>query len=279
MTNLPICTNLPNHSVDISPQVIDNQGVKPKTTKSYWFLRRRRNPDYETGQKVVPLRSCLLLNNVLKNDSQGNSKWKIEKHSDWYTELMQYQEEQPITNWIVKTKPKWYVDLLESIMDKETGEILSQGVYTTDDLTSGNYRKIKAVNRFCSHFNPLYRKRKVSLFFGALTLANQSKVDIRKLTKLYKQRLKRNGVDVLGFLWVLEISDTLHVHYHFLMATNRLNFKGSGMPEFIKPTDIWGCRTGIEFVKFDVRYYLATYFVKCKYRIEKHRTYGISMPK
>ena len=252
MTNLPICANLPNHNVDISPQVIDNQGVKPKTTKSYWFLRRRCNPEYESGLQVVPLRSCLLLNNVLKTENG---------------------------NWVIKTKPKWVTDLLESSLDKETGEILSQGVYTTDDLKSGNNRKIKAVNRFCTHFNPLYRKRKVSLFFGALTLANESNVDIRKLTKLYKQRLKRNGVNVLGFLWVLEISDKLHVHYHFLMATNRLNFKGSGIPEFMKPSDIWGRRTSIEFVKFDVRYYLGKYFTKCQYRILKHRSYGISMPK
>jgi hypothetical protein len=248
MTNLDICTNLPNYSVDISPQVVDNQHI----TKSFWFLRRKLNPNYESGLKVVPLRSCLLLNNVPKNGTK---------------------------NWVIKTESKWQVDLLESVLDKETGEILSTGVYQTDDLKSGNNRKIKAVNRFCDYFNPMYKRREISLFFHTLTIADQSKVDIRTAVKNYKRRLKRNGVNVRGLLWVLEISENLHIHYHLLCATDRLNYKGLKMPEFLKFNDIWGCRTKAEFVKHDVRYYLATYFTKCQYRINEHRSYGLSMPK
>lgn len=248
MTNLPICTNLPNYSVDTSPQSVDNQHI----TKSFWFLRRKLNPNYESGLKVVPLRSCLLLNNVPKNG---------------------------VKNWIIKTQPKWQVELLQSELDKETGEILSTSVYLTDDLKSGNNRKIKAVNRFCDYFNPIYKRREISLFFHTLTLANQSQVDIRTAVKNYRRRLNRNGVNVRGLLWVLEISENSHIHYHILCATNRLNYKGMKMPVFLKFNDLWGCRTKAEFIKHDVRYYLATYFTKCQSRIEKHRSYGISMPK
>jgi hypothetical protein len=185
-------------------------------------------------------------------------------------------------NWIIKTESKWQVDLLQSNLDKETGEILSTSVYQTDDLKSGNNRKIKAVNRFCDYFNPMYKRKEVSLFFHTLTTANVSYekgVNIRKAMKLYKQRLKRNGVNVRGFLWVLEISEKGHIHYHSIVATDRLNYKGGKIPEFLKMNDIWKSHTRIEFIKKEVRYYLACYFTKCQYRLQKHRSYGLSMPK
>jgi hypothetical protein len=229
-------------------------------TKAFFHLRTYPNPEYLSGLKLVPVRSCLLHNNVNKKKAQNE--------------------------WVIKTKPKWNIDLLESTLDKETGEVVQTGVYTTNDLKSGNNRKIKALNRFCDTFQPLYDKRKATIWFLTLTMANQSNTDIRGLLNSYKLRLKRNGIDILGSIWVLEISPPSkknlykeHVHYHLLLATNRINLKGGTIPEYLKPNDLWGCRTQITFAQKHIRGYLSNYFAKNNFRIIGKRTYGISIVK
>lgn len=220
---------------------------KPNIGHVFYFLKRHVNKEYESGVKRVPLRSCLLHNNGA-----------VFSHE-----------------WHVKTKPKWVTDLLQTDYDRNTGELLAQSVYRTDDLTSGNNRKIKAVNRFCEHFKDQYRKRKVSLFFYTFTLANQASTSIRDCFKAFKKRLKRRGINLRGYIWILEISDNLHVHYHALVATDRINFKGQSLPEFLKMDDVWGARCQVEAVRYSVRGYLSKYFVKNKSRILGKRQYGI----
>jgi predicted SprT family Zn-dependent metalloprotease len=222
---------------------------KDNITKSFWFLRNYRNLEYEEGLKSAPLRSCLL-------------------HNKSHT-----------FSWIIKSKPKWFTDLLQTTLDKETGEIIDTSVYQTNDLTSGNYRKIKAVNKFCDVYEPLYKKHEVSIMFYTLTLANQTDTTIPKLMNAFKMRLKRNGIKLRGYVWVLEISDQLHVHYHMLVATDRIKIKGKKMPEFLKVHDLWQCRTKVEFAQKHVRGYLAKYFVKCSSRILHKRSYGLTMNK
>lgn len=226
--------------------ISDNQ----KVSKGFWFLSRHPNSEYNDGLKPVPLRSCLLHHNVAADSC-----------------------------WLVRTKPKWFTDLLQTDFDRNTGEILAQSVYRTDDLTSGNNRKIKAVNRFCEHFKQPYAKRQVSLFFYTFTVANQAKVTIRSCFDAFTKRLKRRGIRLHGYIWILEISDNLHVHYHALVATDRVRCKGSKLPDYFKLDDVWGANCQVQFIRKSVRYYLAQYFTKNKNRIVGKRQYGLKLPK
>lgn len=228
------------------PLVSDNQSV----SKGFWFLNRSVNPEYENGLKQVPLRSCLLHHKVAADSI-----------------------------WLIKTKPKWFTDLLQTNFSRDTGEILSQSVYRTDCLTAGNNRKIKAVNRFCDHFKEPYRKREVSMFFYTLTIANQAKVTIKECMDAFHKRLKRRNIKLHGYVWILEISDNLHVHYHALVATDRINCRGNSLPDFLKLDNVWGANCQVQFIRKSVRYYLATYFTKNKNRIVGKRQYGLKMPK
>jgi hypothetical protein len=221
--------------------IIDNQLLR----KGFLFLSRSANSEYEDGIRRVPLRSCLLHNNGA------------------------------VFEWFIKTKPKWLTNLLQTDFDANTGEILSQSVYSTDDLTAGNNRKIKAVNKFCERFKPLYSERKVSMLFYTLTLANQAKTNIRDCLKAFRKRLIRKGIKIHGYVWVLEISDTLHVHYHAMVVIDRINIKGQQMPEFLKLDDLWGANTQVQFVQKNIQAYLAKYFVKNKNRIIGKRQYGV----
>lgn len=228
------------------PLSTDNQSVG----KGFWFLNRSANPEYDSGLKAVPLRSCLLHHKAAANSV-----------------------------WLVKTKPKWFTDLLQTNFDRNTGEILAQSVYRTDCLTAGNNRKIKAVNRFCDRFKEPYRKHQVSMFFYTFTIANQAKVTIKACMEAFQKRLKRRNIKLQGYIWILEISDDLHVHYHALVATDRINCKGGKLPEFLKLNDLWGANCQVQFIRKSVRYYLATYFTKNKNRIVGKRQYGLKMAK
>jgi hypothetical protein len=96
---------------------------------------------------------------------------------------------------------------------------------------------------------------------------------------ILKKRLKRNGVKFFGYLWVMEISENNHIHYHFILTTSRINCKGKTLPDFLKLNDYWGARTQVEFIKKGLKYYLGKYFYKNKVRITDKRLYGKSISK
>jgi flagellar biosynthesis protein FlhB len=123
---------------------------------------------------------------------------------------------------------------------------------------------------------PLYKKRQVSCFFITLTKANSSKLTIRQMLNLMKTYMNRLGWGVRGFVWVLEVSENLHMHYHVAIATNRVDLKGKKLPNLLQLERVWGCRTEIDFVKKNIEGYLRKYFAKNSYVAENFRSYGIS---
>jgi hypothetical protein len=86
--------------------------------------------------------------------------------------------------------------------------------------------------------------------------------------------MKREGLNLRGFIWTAEISDNLHFHYHLCIAIDRVNWKT--IPERLKFEKAWGQRTEIDFVKKNVRHYMAKYFAKCDARVLYKRSYGKS---
>ncbi len=228
---------------------IDYQSVG----KKYTFLSRKRNELYESGKIALSLRSCLLHNKSPENLT-------------------------------IITQPKWITDLYAETFDYDTGEYTAE-VYQTNSFKSANGRKIKALDKFCKHFQPLYSNRSVSLLFYTLSVANQSKTDIKGVMNTLRKRLHRKGLKMYGYIWTSEVSEELHWHYHFCLATERLNLKGQKIPNYLKVDDVWGARCQVEFVKKNVRHYMAKYFAKHNSRIlddSKNRcvrSYGLSMPK
>lgn len=247
-----------NTALTVEHQIVSNY---------FAFLRRTPNSEYQNGLKTVPLRSCLLHNKSAAPDDVITGKKPRNTSA----------ASAPV--WIVKTQPKWYTDLLKTQYDANTGEILGTSVYRTDCLTSGNNRKIKAVNAFSKHFKSLYQQNKVSLLFYTFTIANEAKISISECMSAFKKRLKRRGINLQGYVWILEVSDNLHVHYHALVAIDRIKIRGKKMPDYLILDYVWGARCQVQFVKNSVSRYLAKYFVKAKNRIVGKRQFGIKMPK
>lgn len=244
--------------------IAQKKAKKPSNGKHYSFLSRQRNPLYDQG--LIPLEignpnnplfeSCL---NTIKSD---NFRPKIDhKPKEIY----------------VKTQPKWFTNLLEHEYDKETGELLAKGVYQTNDFKVSNGKKIKRLDQFCSYYQPMYKERKVTLWFLTFTRANFARLEWKQMNNIIRKYFKREGIDIRGFIWTYEISKDYHWHYHLCIATDRINIKGKGLPTKLKFDFLWGQRTELEFVKKDIRHYMAKYFSKCEYRLNNgSRSYGIS---
>jgi len=219
-------------------------------TLSYRFKSRRRNPEYDPA-KLVPLRSCHIHNKA--------SVIKREK--------------------FISNVPKWLTVLEKETVCIDTGEIIYDD-YATDDFKAARSRKIKTVNKFCDFYQPLYAKRKVSVLFFTFTRMDYSKKDMRTMLECVKTRFKFLGMPIRGYLWCLEAEPNArmlskhHVHYHLVIAIDRVQVKE--IPKAWKVDDLWGQRTGVEFIKKTVRNYLSKYLYKGDVRVLGCRTYAIS---
>lgn len=270
-----------------------------KTTKeSFHFQKFTKNPDYEAGLKFIPFRSCLRYDNSdkksRKNVAQTRSHTKLQrskksdKLSNKVTSILKRQTRSHSTlqpkiyddEKLVKTLPKWNTTLGYYEVDNDTGEIVAVGEYMTDELKASNARKIKALDAFSAHFQPLYKKKAVSIMFHTFTQANNARIDFKKMLDVVRSRYKRKGYKVRGDIWTCEISyennASGHWHYHLAVAVDRVNLRGKKLPAWMKFNEVWGRRTGVEFVKKNVRHYMAKYFAKHNARIVGIRSYGKS---
>jgi hypothetical protein len=168
---------------------------------------------------------------------------------------------------------------MKNTHDINTGEIMASEIIETNDTKARLNRRFKALKAFTNHFDPLYRQKKVTALFMTFTIANENGVKLRTVIDQFKKRCKRNGYPCLGYFWVLEISENLHVHYHAVFYTDRQNITGKKMPEWWKLDELWGARTNVVIVRRSVTGYLSKYLSKGYEKIEGSRMYGRSMPK
>ncbi|MFN7823560.1 MAG: hypothetical protein ACK55Q_22845 [Dolichospermum sp.] len=214
-----------------------------KKTDSVWeHIATTKNPDYESGLKPLSFESCLIHN-------KGNRIVSV------------------------RTTPKYLTRLAEFGTDSEGFPYIKQEI-ETNDLKAGNHRKIKAVDKWCLYWQPLYESKNVTLFFFTFTRANKARMTIGDLMRILKMNLKRNNIELLDYLWIQEISDRLHFHYHLTIAIPRISF--SRIPKYLKMDSYWGQRTQVNTVQKNIRHYLSKYFGKSSWRIDQgFRAYGV----
>lgn len=225
-----------------SPGILLPELEPGQIPKKYIFKYTRRNPEW-SFEKLESLRSCLIHNNA----SQENPVIFVSKTPKWLTTL---------------EKP--------ACVDTGSGEIIYVD-YETDDFRQANHRKIKTVEKFCEKYEPLYRDRKVSVLFHTFTRIDFAKKDMRTMVECAKKRYRALKRPIRGFLWAIEAGkENNMVHYHFVVAISRVTW--SKIPDELKFEDLWGQRTGVEFVKRSVKRYLTKYLYKSDARILERKT-------
>lgn len=210
------------------------------------------NPEYELGRKSLSFESCLV-------------------HDK--SHFFRYENGQKL---IIKTLPKWLTNLQAWKRDQESGEDNMVGLLQTDEFKASNYRKIKALDKFCNYYQPKYQEKEVTMLFLTFTRANYAKKDWKSMVNHIKETFKRIEIPVLGFVWTSEVSLDygIHWHYHMCIAIDRVNWKK--IPKQLKFESVWGQRTQIDFVKKNIKHYMAKYFAKHNARVEGFRSYGKS---
>lgn len=248
-----------------------------------------KNDEYYSNLETIPYKPAVRLNDInypnrVKYEADAQSiilQKKSSRKSTFESCLINNKSEEKIQPLlreflIIEKAPKYYTTLDKICIDAATLEITRHD-YLTDSFKQANNRKIKALDRFCSFYQPHYKKRNVSLFFVTLTsYGNHAQNTIKQFIDSVKFRLKYNDSKVLGYIWTLEVSEHNHAHYHLCFATDRLNLQGAKLPDYLKFESLWGARTETTFVKKNVRHYLAKYFAKHNYRLFEHRSYGTS---
>jgi hypothetical protein len=217
--------------------------------RKYLFKSRQRNPDWSV-EKLISLRSCHIHNNA----TPENRDLLISEIPKWLTVL-----EKPVA------------------VDTGSGEINYED-YQTDDFKASRNRKIKTVEKFCDFYEPLYRRREVSLLFHTFTRIDYAKKDMRRMLDKVKIRYNSLGWPIRGYLWALELKKNekliYHIHYHLVIATDRVRI--IEIPSALKFEDLWGQRTGVEFITKSIRRYLSKYLYKSDAKLLGKRSYSIS---
>lgn len=222
------------------------------TEISFEFNSRAVNRFYESGLRLLPIKRESVLTDSLRS-------CLIHDNSESFLR--------------VKTLPKWETTLKSTICNSD-GEIIDFQKYQTNEIKQSNGRKIRALDKFCAYYQPLYRKKKVSLMFHTFTRANYAEKSIQEIIDNLKQRYKAIGREVRGYIWTAEVSENLHWHYHLAIAIDRIRV--TEIPGEIKLDVLWGQRTGVEFVRKNLRHYMAKYFAKQNARVIGLRSYGKS---
>jgi hypothetical protein len=151
----------------------------------------------------------------------------------------------------------WYKQLN---INTSTGEIEAI-IKESDSLIRQRGKIINTLKAFDRIYKPLYRKKKVSCLFGTLTDLPRAKITIRMFINNLKKAFERNGINLLSYVWVNEVKykphakgDELpvHVHYHFVLAIERIEVTGKRMPYCLSSSylhGMYGCGVKVTFIK------------------------------
>lgn len=223
-----------------------------------------KNPEY--------VQSCELLDYFVPESGGKTAKPFFPCHysnkSDKKNRVPRINTINGVKKLIIEKAPKWlyYFPKIVETIDTNTGECKQfVKIYHTDSHEASIRKKRKTIKSFIDTYSPLYHDKKVSCFFWTLTRLNHAKQDITNFIDSVKKRFARHGYPILGYIWVLEISDEgqgNHCHYHLIVATDRMELKGKKVPNWMKLKSLWGQRTDGSFIQKSVEQYCGKYISK-----------------
>ena len=155
---------------------------------------------------------------------------------------------------------KWLTWYKCHYVEEKSGEII-EIIKESESLKKARARAINCLNTFDEFYGEAYRQRLVTCLFITLTRVPEAKHSMRSFMVQYKKALARSGVELLGYVWVSEVSykgniPGGHWHYHLVISVERLHVRGGKLPEVLKQeylgtplgTGLWGQKTECTFV-------------------------------
>ena len=145
-------------------------------------------------------------------------------------------------------------------VNTSTGEIEAI-IKESDTLIKQRGKIINTLKSFDRIYKPLYYRKKVSCFFGTLTDLPGANITIRMFISNLKKAFKRSGINLLSYVWVNEVKYKhdakgkelpIHVHYHFVLAIERIEVTGGKLPVCLSAaylTEMYGRIASVTFIK------------------------------
>ena len=221
------------------------RGAKKGVIPEYLYYRSEHLYTYKNKEFGEAFLTCYIEHNasVIK---AINSRYLHEENGKYYL----------ITTNEARYK-SWYKQFN---VNTSTGEIEAI-IKETDSLIRQRGKIINTLKAFDRIYKPLYYQKKVSCFFGTLTDVPAAKITIRMFMANLKKALKRSGINLLSYVWVNEVKYKhdakgkelpIHVHYHFVLAIERIEVTGGKLPVCLSAaylTEMYGRIASVTFIK------------------------------
>lgn len=220
-------------------------GAKTGAVPEYLFYKAEHLYTYKNSAFGEAFQPCLLEHNVLQKKAINSRYLHYENGCTFFiaTNEARYNS--------------WYKLLNINTLTGEIEAIIKE----SNSLMRQRGKVIKALKCFDEFYRPLYRQKRVSCLFGTLTNVPNAKFTIRIFLKHLKTVFKRKGINLLSYVWISEIKFNaeakgkqlaVHWHYHFVLAIERIEVKGSSMPVCLSNsylTELWGQRAEVKFIR------------------------------
>lgn len=101
--------------------------------------------------------------------------------------------------------------------------------FKVDDIQLTTYKRNLMVNQFFEIFT---NTEKYSIIESSF-LDNDS-FPLSKVISCIKSKLKRNGNNVFGYIWVIDVGANQKPHFHLAIAIKKINTLNNKLPEYLK---------------------------------------------
>jgi len=104
----------------------------------------------------------------------------------------------------------------KTLVNTYTGEI-----YETNDLKYKKNKRRKMIYEFTNVYSKPYLNKELSIL--TISVNQSSYMKIQKFLNTIIKKLKRKGIEKLGYIWVFDIGyKKFEKHYHLIMAVSRI---------------------------------------------------------
>jgi hypothetical protein len=105
----------------------------------------------------------------------------------------------------------------KTYLNIETGELNE-----VSDLQSKIYKRDKFLRLFFNVYQKYYSNKKITILSAVVN--QDTYPTITKFINTITRKLKRKGIERLGYFWVRDVGDKrFHKHFHILLATSRIS--------------------------------------------------------
>ena len=105
----------------------------------------------------------------------------------------------------------------KTFLNIETGELNE-----ITDLQSKIYKRDKFLRLFFNVYQKYYSNKKITILSAVVN--QDSYPTITKFINTITRKLKRKGIDRLGYFWVRDVGDKrFHKHFHIFLATSKVS--------------------------------------------------------